>query len=151
MNEIEVGGVLAIALRTEKDGPMREVENAEAVTHGGLVGDVPSEPDRGITLISARQWAEVVGELGVELPWHTRRANVLIEAGGLGDLVGRTVTLGEVEVAVKGPARPCGLMERLHPGLRAALTPEVRGGIHGRILRGGRFGVGDVLRVKGDP
>ncbi|MFQ5410843.1 MAG: MOSC domain-containing protein [Phycisphaerae bacterium] len=148
MNKNEIGRVLAIALRSEKEGPMREVETVEAVANGGLVGDLTSEPDRGITFLSARQWSEVTGELEVELPWHTRRANVLIEAGGLGNLIGKTVTLGEVEVAVKGPSKPCGLMERLHPGLKAALMPDTRGGIYGRILRGGRIDVGDVLRLK---
>ncbi len=150
MNENEIGRVLAIALRSEENGPMREVETVEAVANDGLVGDLTCEPDRGITFLSARQWSEVTGELEVELPWHTRRANILIESGGLGDLVGKTVMLGEVEVAIQDTTRPCGLMERLQPGLRAALTPDSRGGVHGRILRGGWIGVGDVMRLKRD-
>ncbi|MCH8968650.1 MAG: hypothetical protein IIA66_05995, partial [Planctomycetes bacterium] len=41
--------------------------------------------------------------------------------------------------------KPCKLMEQLCPGLRAALTPERRGGVHGRITQSGTLVIGDEI------
>lgn len=128
---------------------MAEVTAANARTGGGLEGDIHTGADRGITLISARQWREVTRELAAELPWHTRRANVLIDAGGLQHLIGQTIRIGEVEIDIKDETRPCGLMDELHQGLRAALKPDCRGGVNGQITRGGTLRVGDVVSIMG--
>lgn len=150
MTFMEIGKVVAIALRLGVKAPMMEVQEATAVAEGGLAGDVRAAPDRGMTLISAPQWNQVCKELGVGLPWHTRRANVLIDVASLSELAGRTLQVGSVEVGITGETRPCGLMDELHPGLRAALAPGWRGGVTCRIIRGGTIRVGDAVRVGND-
>jgi len=127
---------------------MIEVEAATAVENGGLNGDVNSRPDRGITFLASQQWGVVLSDLAKDLPWHTRRANVLVEAAGLAHLVGKTISLGEVAVRIIAESKPCSLMDRLEPGLRAALTPDCRGGVYGRIVQGGRLRVGDEITVQ---
>ncbi len=139
--------VTAIAVRTAVDGPMREIERAAVAVDGGVDGDVDCTPDRGITFISSRQWRRVVRELGAELPWHTRRANVLVDAPELGGWIGQTIRVGGVEVAVKAETKPCGLMDQLHRGLKHALAPECRGGVYGRVTQAGSFGVGDKITI----
>lgn len=151
MSESIIGPVIAIAVRTARRGPMREVPVAEAQLDGGLSGDLSVSADRGVTLLSARDWAQVRRELGADLPWHTRRANVLIDADGLGGLIGQIVRVGDVELEIKGETRPCGLMDELHNGLRAVLTPDCRAGVHGRVRRGGRMRVGDSVAIVADP
>ncbi|MEP0848144.1 MAG: MOSC domain-containing protein [Phycisphaerae bacterium] len=143
-----VGTVLAIALKTAEGGPMREVRDAVGIVDGGLEGSVKPSPDRGITFLSSRQWTLVQRELSGGMPWHTRRANVLIDADSLGALIGRIVQVGELLVEIKGETRPCGLMDKLQPGLRVALTPDHRAGVHGRVLRGGTLRVGDTMRLQ---
>jgi MOSC domain-containing protein YiiM len=147
MRDQTVGTVRSIALRTAVRGPMKEVAAARAAADGGLEGDVATSPRRGITFLATGQWSDVTRELGAELPWHTRRANVLVDAPKLGHLIGKTVRVGEVEVGVLAETKPCELMDALHQGLRSALAPDCRGGVHGRVLRGGRFQVGDVVVV----
>lgn len=139
--------ILALALKTAERGPMQEVDEATAEEYGGLVGCPRPTPYRGITLLSAGQWAQVQNEIGRELPWHTRRANVLLDADGLGDLIGLTLRAGEVEMRVMGETRPCGLMDELCPGLRKALTGDCRGGVHAWVLKGGTLRVGDTVTV----
>lgn len=126
---------------------MQEVREASASVDGGLFGDVKSSIERGITLLSAGQWQDVSRELKAELPWHTRRANVLVDSGGLAHLIGQTIRLGDLEVEVLAETKPCGYMDKLFPGLRAALKPECRAGVYGRIRRGGMLRVGDMVRV----
>ena len=148
MTSPKTGRVVAIAVRTERNGPMREVESTRAHQDSGIEGDLPVEPDRGITLIAREQWEEVTGELGVELPWHTRRANLLVEGLQMADLMDQRVHVGEVELKITGETKPCGLMDQQHGGLREALGPDLRGGVHGRVVRGGEIAVGDVISIE---
>ncbi len=148
-----VGTIEAIAVRTVKNGPMKELSRVEARADGGVDGDLPSALDRGITLLSADQWERVTRDLDRDLPWHTRRANVLVSGPGLGRLIGQEIQVGAVGVAVTGETKPCKLMDQLCPGLRAALTPECRGGVLGRITQSGTLAIGDdivLLEEAGD-
>ncbi len=145
MSQRVLGTIEAIAVRSCKDGPMKELRRAEARADGGVDGDLPAPLDRGITLLSADQWEQVTWELHRDLPWHTRRANVLVSGPGLGRLIGQEIQVGSVRVAVTGETNPCKLMEQLCPGLRAALTPERRGGVHGRITQSGTLAIGDEI------
>lgn len=145
MAERIVGPLVALAVKLHEGGPMREVDHATARLDAGLTEDIPHSIDRGLTLISSRQWAAVTRTLGADLPWHTRRANLLIDADRLGDLIGLTCRLGDVEILVTGETRPCGLMDKQFPGLREALIPECRGGVTARVVRGGALRRGDVL------
>jgi MOSC domain-containing protein YiiM len=144
---VVLGQILKIALRTAKEGPMREVTTAAARAGAGIEGDLPVASHRGVTLISAEDWAVVTDELGVVLPWHTRRANVLVSGLTMVDLIGRTVRFGEVTLEVRAETLPCGLMDRLQPGLRTALKPNCRAGVYGKVLTGGEFAVGDRVET----
>ena len=144
-----IGNVTAIALRLGPGRPMRTVSEAVAAKNGGLEGDQRASPNRGITFISAQQWRQTMSEMGIDLPWHTRRANVLIDCGGLADLIGSTITVGEVEVLIHAETKPCQGMDQQYPGLLDALTQDCRGGVYGQVVKGGRIEVGDeVVRKK---
>jgi MOSC domain-containing protein YiiM len=43
---------------------------------------------------------------------------------------------------------PCERMEKLAPGLRAALTPDWRGGVCTMVLAGGEIAIGDEIRIE---
>lgn len=144
MKETPLGRVLAIALRPARATMMQIVDEAGATREKNLAGDHSKSTKRGITLLSASQWAEVVAELGFDLPWHSRRANVLIDADHLGTLVGQTIQIGEVKVKINGITYPCAHIEELHPGLQKALTGD-RGGVYGIILNDGMIRIGDAV------
>ncbi|MCB9850974.1 MAG: MOSC domain-containing protein [Phycisphaerales bacterium] len=145
MGETHVGYVQGIAIRQGKNGPMRELHSVRASAGGGLDGDNDATRARAITFISSRQWAQVQRELDAEIPWHTRRANILIDAETLAPLMGKTVQVGGVRVKINAETRPCELMDQLHPGLQAALKPECRAGVYGSILHDGTIAVGDAM------
>ncbi|MCG3126312.1 MAG: hypothetical protein CHACPFDD_01144 [Phycisphaerae bacterium] len=141
--------VAAIAVRSPQTGPMVELREARAQADGGIEGDVPSNPQRGVSFISLPQWHSTMQELGgARLPWHTRRANILVDADSLAAWIGRTVRVGDVEVSITAETRPCELMDRFLPGLRAALARDCRGGVHGRVVRGGVIRVGDAVTLQ---
>lgn len=149
MEQPTVGTVLAIALKTAHGGPMREVTAATVEQNGTLVGSASANPARGVTFLSASQWQQVMHELDADLPWHTRRANVLIDADGLGNLRGASIQIGQATFEILAETRPCDLMDTFHPGLKVALTPDCRAGVHGRVTRAGDIRVGDAVVLLG--
>jgi MOSC domain-containing protein YiiM len=138
---------MAILLRQSSRGPIKEVSTANAIEGSGLEGDHADEPDRGVSFLASGQWQEVTRSLGTVLLWHARRANVLVHADSLADLIGKTVQIGETVIAITKEATPCALMDEVRPGLREVLKPDCRGGVLGRVVKGGRFRVGDRLQV----
>lgn len=147
MVENERWRVAAVAVRTVKNGPMAEVREASVRKQGGLEGDLAARSERGITLLAREQWDETVRELGVDLPWHTRRANVLTTGVRSAQLLGNRIRIGGVEIQIEGETKPCELMEMQQSGLLEALKPECRGGVFGRILTDGTISVGDEIVV----
>ena len=119
------------------------VDQAAASRDGALAGDHSKSAKRGLTLLSARQWDEVIEAKGEALPWHARRANVLIDAGDLSPWVGKQIRIGEVDIEVNGVTHPCAHIEEMH-GLMQALS-GTRGGVYGRICNDGMIRIGDVV------
>jgi MOSC domain-containing protein YiiM len=147
MANCTTGRVVSLAVRTAKNGPMAEVPQSRVARDGGLEGDRAARPDRGITLLAQEQWHEVMRELGANLPWHTRRANLLMTGLKPAELIGERIRVGAVEIAIQGETKPCELMEQQQTGLLDALKPDCRGGVTGRILSDGTISVGDPITV----
>jgi len=80
-----------------------------------------------------------------------RRANVLVTGGGGRHDVGARLRLGEALIEIRGIATPCPVMDRAAPGMQAALRPEGRSGIWGRVLEGGLVRCGDPCTRAEDP
>ena len=141
-------GVLrSIAIRPSDGDAMTEVNACEVLTGGGLVGENRPSGKREVTLLSAEAWNDTCRELKSDLPWTLRRANLLVDGIDLAATPGRTIAVGEVRIQVHGETRPCGIMDKQHAGLRAALVPDGRGGVTGEILAGGTIRVGDAVEV----
>ena len=145
MAETRLGIIVGIAIRTGVKQPMQELAEVEATEAGGLTGDNPARPHRGITLISQPQWGDVQADLGADLPWHMRRANLLVDASGLLDWIDGDLRIGQVELHVNAETKPCGLMDQIHQGLRAVLVADGRAGVYGQVTKGGTIRVGDDI------
>jgi len=142
------GVVRSLARWVASDKPVLEISEIHVQADAGFEGDPRGRGKRGLTLLSTRSWRDVCRDLGCDLPWWYRRANVLIEGIDLPATIGRTLTLGPIELLVMGETKPCGLMDQMHDGLRQALVPEGRGGVHGRVVKGGMLHVGDRVTLR---
>jgi MOSC domain-containing protein YiiM len=141
------GIVKGIAVRDASRAPMKEYQHVEVTLQDGIVQDYRGFGLRQVTFLDIGQWQEVLDELGVDLPWYTRRANVLIAGIDLSATVGRRLQVGACRFAIGGETTPCDRMDEIRPGLRRILTPALRGGVWGKVLQGGAFHVGDEVRV----
>jgi MOSC domain-containing protein YiiM len=142
-----LGIIKGIAVRDASRAPMKEQQQVEVTLQQGIVQDYRGTGLRQVTFLDAGQWQEILDELGVDLPWYTRRANVLIEGIDLPATVGRRLQVGACRFAIGGETTPCGRMDEIQPGLRRILTPALRGGVWGKVLQGGVLRIGDEVHV----
>lgn len=136
-----------IAVRGASRAPMREVQEASVTVTDGIVEDYRGAGLRQVTFIDAGQWRQVVGELGVDLPWYTRRANLLVDGLDLPAMVGSRLRIGDCLFEIHGETEPCERMDELQAGLRAGLVPEMRGGVWGKVLESGQLRVGQSVEI----
>ena len=141
------GTLQGIAVREASRAPMKEQQQVEVTTTHGIIQDYRGTGLRQVTLLDVGQWQEVLAELGIELPWYTRRANLLISGIDLPATVGWRLQIGACRFAIGGETTPCQRMDELHPGLRQILSPGLRGGVWGKVLQGGPLHVGDSVQI----
>ncbi|ABX47198.1 MULTISPECIES: MOSC domain-containing protein [Shewanella] len=141
--------LLAIAYKTVKRGPMNEVLCANVTQLSGVEKDVFGRPGkRQVTVLSKIQWQQACHSIEADLPWTTRRANLLVD-----DLVfssadvGKHLQIGELRLEITGETDPCKKMEIAHVGLEAALTPDWRGGVTCRVLNDAMIHLGDEITL----
>lgn len=138
------GRLLGIAGRAKPSADMQTVA-ASRIEASGLAGESRPGTKRQITVLAAEDWAEACAVVGEDLPWITRRANLLVEGMALAETVGRRLRVGEALLEVTAETDPCERMEQFCRGLRAALEPGWRGGASCRVVETGAIRVGDPV------
>ncbi|MGK2913312.1 MAG: MOSC domain-containing protein [Porticoccaceae bacterium] len=138
-----------IARRAQSKGLMEELPLCHVTTDHGVAGDYRGQPgSRQVTVLSLESWRDACATLGMELPWHTRRANLLIEGIRFSRAsVGDIVRIGDLELEITRETDPCHRMDALQPGLKTALQPDWRGGVCCRVLKSGDIAIGDAVEV----
>lgn len=141
-----MGSVAGIARRDGKRAPMQLLDSATVATASGVADDFRGRPGkRQVTLLSAEAWARVCSELDRNLPWTTRRSNLLVEGLDLPQRSGDVIRIGDVRLLVTMEVDPCSRMDEQCAGLRKALASEWRGGVACTVLAGGEIRLGDTV------
>ncbi|MCH6549431.1 MAG: molybdenum cofactor biosysynthesis protein [Proteobacteria bacterium] len=143
-----MGRLVGLARRDKKRAEMEILDDAEISERTGVANDFRGKPGkRQVTVISAEAWAAACEELGQEIPWTTRRANLLIEDIELPQRTGDVIEIAGVRLLVTMKVDPCSRMDEQFQGLRSALIPEWRGGVACTVLKGGPVRLGDSVSV----
>ena len=143
-----MGRLIGIARREQKRAEMENLEDAEISERTGVAEDFRGKPgNRQVTVVSAEAWAATCEDLGQQIPWTTRRANLLFEDVQLPRRTGDVIEVGSVRLLVTMEVDPCSRMEEQHNGLKAALTPDWRGGVACTVLQGGSVRLGDGVTI----
>jgi len=150
-----MGILTGIARHARPRGPIKTIDHVDVTVEAGLAGDFRGaikpggKGKRQVSLIEAGDWAAAMADLGHDLPWWVRRANLLIDGLDLPQTPGARVRIGgDVVIEITTECDPCSRMEEIAQGLKAALTPDWRGGALGRVLSGGRIAVGDPVVIE---
>ena len=152
------GRVAALALAEVATGPMRLVDEAQALAGQGLAGDRYAAkagtftPADGIgvgydlTLVQAEVLDELLLPEGRRLGYAEARRNVITRGIDLNALVGRRFRVGEVECLGQRLCEPCSHLERLTT--RGALRGLIhRGGLRADLLTDGLISTGAVVET----
>lgn len=143
-----MGRLVGLARRDKKRAEMEILDDAEISERTGVANDFRGKPGkRQVTVISAEAWAAACEELGQEIPWTTRRANLLIKDIELPQRTGDVIEIAGVRLLVTMKVDPCSRMDEQFQGLRSALIPEWRGDVACTVLKGGPVRLGDSVSV----
>lgn len=143
-----MGRLIGIARRDAKRAAMQTLSSADISADTGVAADFRGRPGkRQVTVLSSRAWQAACRELGRELPWTTRRANLLVDDMDLPRSVGDILQIGAVRLKVTMEVDPCSRMEEQQPGLQKVLLPEWRGGVACTVLQGGSVAIGDAVKL----
>ncbi len=138
----------AIAYKHIKSGPIFEVNKVKVTKAVGLTLGLPRRSgSRQITLLSLAQWQQACKALNVKLPWTARRANLLI--CGLqfnAQHIGQVIHIGQLQLLITGETEPCFKMDRVQPGLSAALD-NFKAGVTAKVLNDAEIKVGDPIHL----
>lgn len=137
--------IKAIAIKNRPRVAMQSIDSAHVSVASGILGDFRgSQLGRQVTILSESAWQTACAEVDADLPWTTRRANLLVDGVEFDEsFVGKSIRIGDVELIVTEQTNPCSFMDAQHQGLTAALTPEWRGGICCNVVKPGEIKIGD--------
>jgi MOSC domain-containing protein YiiM len=108
----------------------------------GLEGNANRGGRRQVTIITRERWAELMRDLGADVPPSARRANLMISGLDLENSRGRILRMGGARLRINGETRPCERMEEAHAGLQALMRERWGGGAFAEVLDGGEIQVG---------
>jgi len=138
------GKLLSIAVKAGPRRAVEELRRASVSVEAGIEGDWRGKSvGRQITLLFAEDWSKAIADLDPKAPWTVRRANLLVSGLANPRTPGGVLAVGDVRLFITGETTPCSRMEQQLPGLRAALTPDWRGGLTANVIAGGEIAVGD--------
>jgi MOSC domain-containing protein YiiM len=143
-----MGKVEDIARRKKIRAPMETLNTVTVDEKTGLAGDIRGGAlKRQVTILSAEAWNSVCEELKTELPWTTRRANILVSGIKLPQESGYQIQIGEILLEVTRQTDPCERMDEQYLGLTNALMLDWRGGVCCSVVRGGNIMNGDKVTL----
>lgn len=136
--------LVGIANKPEKRAPMQLFDRAFISLAKGVENDFRGKPSkRQVTVMSETAWQEVNAELGMNLPWTLRRANLLVDDIDLENSAAQMLMIGEVKLLITQETDPCQRMRETADGLFDALNVRWRGGVCCRVICEGQIRSGD--------
>ena len=127
---------------------MQELQAAQITIENGLQGDARGKKKkRQISILFEEDWKDACNDLGTDLSWLIRRANLFIDNMRSPRKPGTIIKIGDVKLEVCQETEPCDLMDKQHHGLQAKLLAEWRGGVCCSVRSSGHIKVGDLIAV----
>lgn len=144
-----MGRIIGIATRKKTKAQMDEHENVVISFENGVGQDSRGKKQgkRQVTIMTKENWHSTCIELGQEIPWTTRRANILIEGLDLKDKTGQKLRIGTALVEITGELEPCNRMDKQFEGLTQILEKDWRGGVTCKLLEEGEVHLNDKVEL----
>ena len=146
--------VFKLGITSNNNKKIEEVESIEVLANKGVVGDRHfdnyNDPYCQLSLIEAENIDEYNLKFGLNIPYLDFRRNIITKGIKLNDLVGKKLSIGNVEVEGIDLCRPCRHLTEMLDQENILKEFLRKGGLRCQILSSSQIKVGDTIKVLSD-
>ena len=146
--------VFKLGITSNNNKKIEEVESIEVLANKGVVGDRHfnnyNDPYCQLSLIEAENIDEYNLKFGLNIPYLDFRRNIITKGIKLNDLVGKKLSIGNVEVEGIDLCRPCRHLTEMLDQENILKEFLRKGGLRCQILSSSKIKVGDSIKVLSD-
>ena len=143
--------VFKLGITSNNNKKIEEVESIEVLANKGVVGDRHfdnyNDPYCQLSLIEAENIDEYNLKFGLNIPYLDFRRNIITKGIKLNDLVGKKLSIGNVEVEGIDLCRPCRHLTEMLDQENILKEFLRKGGLRCQILSSSKIKVGDSITV----
>ena len=143
--------VFKLGITSNNNKKIEEVESIEVLANKGVVGDRHfdnyNDPYCQLSLIEAENIDEYNLKFGLNIPYLDFRRNIITKGLKLNDLVGKKLSIGNVEVEGIDLCRPCRHLTEMLDQENILKEFLRKGGLRCQILSSSKINVGDTIKV----
>ena len=143
--------VFKLGITSNNNKKIEEVESIEVLANKGVVGDRHfdnyNDPYCQLSLIEAENIDEYNLKFGLNIPYLDFRRNIITKGIKLNDLVGKRLSIGNVEVEGIDLCRPCRHLTEMLDQENILKEFLRKGGLRCQILSSSKIKVGDSIKV----
>ena len=143
--------VFKLGITSNNNKKIEEVEFIEVLANKGVVGDRHfdnyNDPYCQLSLIEAENIDEYNLKFGLNIPYLDFRRNIITKGIKLNDLVGKKLSIGNVEVEGIDLCRPCRHLTEMLDQENILKEFLRKGGLRCQILSSSKIKVGDLIKV----
>ena len=143
--------VFKLGITSNNNKKIKEVESIEVLANKGVVGDRHfdnyNDPYCQLSLIEAENIDEYNLKFGLNIPYLDFRRNIITKGIKLNDLVGKKLSIGNVEVEGIDLCRPCRHLTEMLDQENILKEFLRKGGLRCQILSSSKIKVGDAIKV----
>ena len=143
--------VYKLGITSNNNKRIEEVESIEVLANKGVVGDRHfdnyNDPYCQLSLIEAENIDEYNLKFGLNIPYLDFRRNIITKGIKLNDLVGKKLSIGNVEVEGIDLCRPCRHLTEMLDQENILKEFLRKGGLRCQILSSSKIKVGDTIKL----
>ena len=143
--------VFKLGITSNNNKKIEEVESIEVLANKGVVGDRHfdnyNDPYCQLSLIEAENIDEYNLKFGLNIPYLDFRRNIITKGIKLNDLVGKKLSIGNVEVEGIDLCRPCRHLTEMLDQENILKEFLRRGGLRCQILSSSSISIGDEIKI----
>ena len=143
--------VFKLGITSNNNKKIEEVESIEVLANKGVVGDRHfdnyNDPYCQLSLIESEKIDEYNLKFGLNIPYLDFRRNIITKGIKLNDLVGKKLSIGNVEVEGIDLCRPCRHLTEMLDQENILKEFLRKGGLRCQILSSSKIKVGDTIKV----
>ena len=148
---MKMSEVLKIGITKNNNQKIKEVESIQVLANKGIIGDRHfneyNDPFNQLSLIESENIDYYNKKYNLGIQYTDFRRNIVTKGIALNNLIGRKISIGDVQIEGIDLCRPCKHLEEILNQNNIIKEFLKRGGLRGHILNSSKIKVGDTIKV----